>query len=179
MSNKALFLDRDGVINVDSGYVFRREQFEFIDGIFDLCRRARESGYLIVVVTNQSGIGRGYFSEDDFHKLTGWMRNQFEINGCPVAGVYFAPFHPLHGIGRYKSDSDLRKPGPGMILAAKRELDLDLEKSVLVGDSMRDIEAGLAAGVGRNVLLTAPGSETPGSHAGMVVHSLPEVMPLL
>ena len=154
---RALFLDRDGVINVDHGYVFQQENFEFIDGVFDLCRAAIEHDYLVVVVTNQAGIGRGYYTEQQFHDLNQWMCAEFMAQGVAIAGVYFCPFHPEHGIGPYKRRSDFRKPGPGMIFQAAREHDVDLANSILVGDKRSDIEAGLAAGVGCNVLYSPQG----------------------
>ena len=149
---RALFLDRDGVINQDYDYVYRPEQIEFVDGIFELCRHAHSLGYLIFVVTNQSGIGRGYYKEDTFHHLMDWMGGVFQDQGCPIAQVYFCPYHPTEGVGQYRRESSLRKPKPGMILAAGEDFDLDLTCSVLVGDRHRDIEAGQAAGVGCNLL---------------------------
>jgi len=148
----ALFLDRDGVINVDHAYVHKPDNFEFVDGVFDLCRHAKRLGYLIFVVTNQAGIGRGYYTEQDFHALTGWMCSRFDAEGASIDKVYFCPFHPEHGIGKYKVDSPFRKPGPGMILQAADEFGVDLVRSVLVGDNETDIRAGMAAGVGRTVL---------------------------
>ena len=154
---RALFLDRDGVINVDHGYVHTPEKFEFIDGIFELCGSARRHGYLLVVVTNQAGIGRGYYSEDAFHHLMAWMCGQFRLRGADIAKVYFCPDHPEHGIGRYRRESPMRKPNPGMILAAAADFNLDLASCVLVGDKRSDIDAGRAAGVGCN-LLFEPGA---------------------
>lgn len=148
----ALFLDRDGVINTDYEYVFKQEDFEFIDGIFELCRSAKKLGYLIFVITNQAGIGRGYYSEQDFLNLTEWMCGVFNSHGVGIDKVYFCPFHAEHGIGQYKVDSPNRKPGPGMILQAAQEFDIDLARSVLVGDRETDINAGIAAGVGCNLL---------------------------
>jgi D-glycero-D-manno-heptose 1,7-bisphosphate phosphatase len=148
----ALFLDRDGVINIDHAYVYKPEQFEFVDGIFELCRTAKQFGYLIFVITNQAGIGRGYYTEQDFFKLTEWMCGVFNAQGVDVDKVYFCPSHPEHGIGQYKVDSPNRKPGPGMILQAADEFDVDLAKSVLLGDKETDIQAGFAAGVGVNLL---------------------------
>lgn len=156
----ALFLDRDGVVNVDHAYVHRREDFDFIDGIFALCRTARARGYRVFVVTNQAGIGRGYYSEDDFHALTGWMLERFAAEGAPIDQVYFCPYHPEHGIGRYKLDSPMRKPGPGMILQAAREHDIELGASVLVGDMDTDMQAGQAAGVG-TLLQLRPDTSRP------------------
>ncbi len=151
---RALFLDRDGVINVNHGYVNSIENFDFVDGIFDLVRTACKAGYRVVVVTNQAGIGRGYYSEGQFHELTVWMCAQFEKHGAPIDRVYFSPYHPTAGIGKYRKDEDTRKPGPGMILRAKRELGLSLEDSILVGDKPSDILAGITAGVRTNVLLS-------------------------
>jgi D-glycero-D-manno-heptose 1,7-bisphosphate phosphatase len=155
----ALFLDRDGVINVDHSYVCNPADFEFIDGIFDLCRRAQQQGYLLIVITNQAGIGRGYYSEADFAALTNWMCERFKAEGATIDGVYFSPFHPQHGIGRYKADAPCRKPRPGMILQAAEEHGIDLARSVLVGDNQTDIDAGVAAGVGR-LFLFCPTAET-------------------
>lgn len=147
MKRPALFLDRDGVINVDHGYVHRPEGFEFMPGIFDLVRTANRLDYLVVMVTNQAGIGRGYYSEAQFHALTEWMRERFEDQGGRVDAVYFCPYHPEHGVGPYKRESGLRKPAPGMLLQAAQEWGIALEASVLVGDKMSDIAAAAAAGV--------------------------------
>jgi D-glycero-D-manno-heptose 1,7-bisphosphate phosphatase len=158
----ALFLDRDGVINVDHAYVHRPQDFHFIDGIFDLARHARGAGYRLFVVTNQAGIARGYYTEDDFHRLTSWMCERFEAELAPIDKVYYCPYHAEHGIGHYKVDSPLRKPRPGMILQAAAEFNLDLTRSVLVGDMDTDIEAGMAAGVGRNLLYRPQDTPAPG-----------------
>jgi len=152
VSRRALFLDRDGVINVDRGHVCTPEQFELIGGIKELCRHATGLGYLIIVITNQAGIGRGYYSEADFLSLTDWMCRTLRECGCPIAKVYYCPFHPEFGVGEYKRESDSRKPAPGMILQAAKEFDIDLQHSVLVGDKETDVRAGLAAGIGCNVL---------------------------
>jgi D-glycero-D-manno-heptose 1,7-bisphosphate phosphatase len=156
--NRSLFLDRDGVINVNHGYVYRLENFDFMDGIFTLARAAHAQHYKLVVITNQAGIARGYYSEQQFNDLTHWMCNQFAMQGAPLAKVYFSPYHPTAGIGEYKKDDISRKPRPGMILHAQQELNLDLGNSILIGDKASDIQAGIAAGVGCNILLsdTAP-----------------------
>lgn len=148
MRQPALFLDRDGVVNLDFGYVHRKKDVVFIDGIFPLARAAHEAGYLVVIVTNQAGIGRGYYTEAQFHILMEWMRNEFSAHDSFLDAVYFCPDHPEHGIGKYKKSSEMRKPGPGMILQAAEELNLDLRASIMLGDSIHDIEAGAAAGVG-------------------------------
>jgi D-glycero-D-manno-heptose 1,7-bisphosphate phosphatase len=173
----ALFLDRDGVINVDHGYVYRPEEFEFVDGIFELVSAARQRGLAIVVVTNQAGIGRGLYSEEQFQRLTAWMCTEFSRRGADLDRVYHSPTHPVYGIGEYRREDFMRKPNPGMILRAQAEMHLDLRQSTLVGDKVSDIDAGLAAGVGCNLLFT---HGAVGQQAGRVtVPSLREVVPYL
>ncbi len=155
MMKPALFLDRDGVINVDYGYVHSRERFHFTDGIFELARTASARGYLIVVVTNQAGIGRGLYGEAEFYSLTDWMCSHFLKQNVKIDRVYFSPYHPTAGIGRYQQDHVSRKPRPGMLIQAQRELKIDMTASILIGDKCSDIEAGSAAGVGTNLLLQA------------------------
>ncbi|MGX9774584.1 D-glycero-alpha-D-manno-heptose-1,7-bisphosphate 7-phosphatase [Janthinobacterium aestuarii] len=150
---RALFLDRDGVINHDSGYTHKIEDFHFIDGIFDLCRAAQQAGYLIIVVTNQAGIGRGYYTEEDFRVLTTWMVGRFAEEGVTITEVLYCPFHPEHGVGEYKRDSFNRKPQPGMILTAAVSHGLDVESSIMIGDSETDMQAALSAGVKKRYLL--------------------------
>lgn len=157
---RALFLDRDGVVNVEKDYLYRIEDFEFVPGIFELAETARELGFLLVVITNQSGIGRGYYTEADFHKLTDWMKQRFRERGSEIAGVYFCPYHPEQGVGRYKQDSPDRKPNPGMLLKARDAFGLDLAASVIVGDQGSDMEAGRRAGVGTRLLLKSSKSAT-------------------
>jgi D-glycero-D-manno-heptose 1,7-bisphosphate phosphatase len=179
---RALFLDRDGVINIDHGYVCTQDQFEFVEGIFDLCRHATDLGYLLIVVTNQAGIGRGYYSECEFLQLTDWMCASFSERGAPIAKVYFCPFHPEYGIGAYKVDSDFRKPGPRMILQAAAEFAIDLRRSTLVGDRETDIEAGRAAGVGCNLLYrprTNSSQTEPVSTATSSIRKLVDAVPFL
>ena len=176
MKCPALFLDRDGVINIDHAYVCKREDFEFIDGIFNLCKKAKTLGYLICIVTNQAGIGRGYYSENDFLLLTDWMCDVFRGEGVVIDRVFFCPTHPEHGVGEYKVDSLFRKPGPGMILQAADELGIDLAGSVLVGDKETDIEAGIAAGIVCNLLYRNQQLEIPKeSVATAIVQKLAEV----
>lgn len=142
MVNKALFLDRDGTINVDYGYVYQPEKFDFIDGIFDLCRRAQEKGYLIIVITNQSGIARGYYTVSDYEKCTHYMIDKFKEQGIKITDVFYCP--DLSG--------EDRKPNAGLFLKAQQKYDIDMSESVSLGDKERDIEAGKKAGVGRNFL---------------------------
>jgi D-glycero-D-manno-heptose 1,7-bisphosphate phosphatase len=158
---RAAFLDRDGVINLDHGYVYRREDFEFVAGGLAACAQLHRWGLALVVVTNQSGIGRGLYSEDDYRKLTDWMRGEFAAAGAPLAGVYHCPHLPAGSPGAEGRGCDCRKPAPGLLLAAARELALDLPRSVLFGDKASDIEAAAAAGVGQRVLLGTDGRALP------------------
>ena len=150
----ALFLDRDGVINIDHGYVCKPENFDFVEGIFELVANANDFGYLVVVVTNQAGIGRGYYTEADFHALTNWMCSKFAARGGGIDAVYYCPYHPKHGIGEYKCNSDFRKPGPGMLLKAKSDLQIDMNKSIMIGDKVTDMVAASAAGIARLILFS-------------------------
>lgn len=174
---RALFLDRDGVINVDFGYVHRVADFKFVDGVFDLARAAVSAGYKLIVVTNQAGIGRGYYSEEQFHELTRWMCAQFELNGASICRVYFSPYHPTEGVGKYRMDEETRKPRPGMLLQAQRDLGLSLRDSVMVGDKISDIQAGLAAGVGLNLLLRAYGDSMAQEAPCATIESLRDALP--
>ena len=165
----ALFLDRDGIINLDTGYVHRIEDFIFRDGIFELCAAAQARGLALVVITNQAGIGRGYFTEVDFHLLTEWMTGEFARRGVAITGVEFCPDHPTHGLGDYRRDSPRRKPAPGMILDAAATHGLDLAGSALIGDRATDMLAGRAAGVGRLLLLPADAAETQAARGETII----------
>lgn len=160
----ALFLDRDGVINIEKNYLHKQEDFEFIDGIFDLCHFYQEKGYLIFVVTNQSGIARGYYSEVDFVNLTFWMIDAFASKGIEITQVYHCPHHP-----DISGECECRKPHPGMLLKAGKEFNIDFENSLLVGDSERDIEAAHNAGVNETYLFSEDKKETK---ATKNIHSL-------
>lgn len=156
--NKALFIDRDGVINVDKVHVFRKEDFEFTAGIFDLCREYDREGYLIIVITNQAGIAKGIYSEKDFYELSEWMSGQFEEKGLRISKVYHCPHHP-----DFTGICSCRKPEPGMILQAIKDFDLDISKSVLIGDMESDLEAGRRAGIPEsNLILFDPPSPLKG-----------------
>jgi D-glycero-D-manno-heptose 1,7-bisphosphate phosphatase len=170
----AVFLDRDGVINREMNYVHRIEDFHFIEGVFDACLEMQRAGYRLVVITNQAGIARGYYSEDDYRVLTGWMLEEFHQRAIAIADVYYCPHHPVYGLGEYRRACDCRKPAPGMIARAAREHDLDLARSVLVGDKLSDIEAGRAAGVGCCVLVRTghPVSDTDAGQADCIFPDL-------
>ena len=114
-----------------------------------------------MIATNQSGIGRGLYTEEDFYRLTDWMKEQFAAAGAPLAGVYFCPHHPTDAVGPYRTACDCRKPRPGMLLAAARDLGIDLSRSVVFGDRESDLVAGRAAGVPERLLLWADGTQAP------------------
>jgi D-glycero-D-manno-heptose 1,7-bisphosphate phosphatase len=171
MSRRALFLDRDGIINHDTGYCHQPEDFVFRNGIFDLCGAAAARGMSLVVVTNQAGIGRGYYTEADFLILNLWMEQAFAARGITLTGVEFCPDHPVHGIGPYRRENPRRKPGPGMIVDACARFQLDPAPSVMLGDRATDMQAGRAAGVGTLLLFPADPSEAVTAPAGTVVLS--------
>ncbi len=143
---RACFLDRDGVINVDEGYVGTIERFHFIPGIFEALQKLQQRGFKLIVVTNQSGIARGYYSHEEYERLTRYMLEKFAKRGIEIMAVYHCPHHP-------DENCDCRKPKPGMIVRAAREHNIDLASSWLVGDTMKDIEAAQRAGIKNMVLL--------------------------
>lgn len=148
----ALFLDRDGVINKEINYLYKIEDFEFIDGIFDLCRAAVENNFRIIVVTNQSGIARNYYNEADFEKLTKWMMSEFAERGIEISKVYACPHFIDADLEAYRHDCHARKPNPGMLLQAQKDFNLDLSKCIFIGDKESDMEAGLRAGINNLIL---------------------------
>lgn len=170
---KALFLDRDGVINVDYGYVSKKEDFIFRHDIFAFCRAAQDLGYHIFVVTNQSGIARGYYTGEDFQDLTQWMKDRFEENGVYLRHVYYCPYHECTLQGDPEKDQKLyfRKPNPGMLLQARDEHSIHMAASVMVGDKEKDMQAAHAAGVGYKILLSEK-RETEETVADVVVSDL-------
>jgi D-glycero-D-manno-heptose 1,7-bisphosphate phosphatase len=148
----ALFLDRDGVINEDQGYVHRWEDFRWIPGAKETVAAFNRAGWLVIVVTNQSGIGRGYYSEDEMHALHARMNAELAAAGGRIDALYFCPDHPDAPLERYRHpDPPGRKPNPGMILQALQEWPIDRERSLLVGDKPADLEAAERAGI-RGVL---------------------------
>jgi D-glycero-D-manno-heptose 1,7-bisphosphate phosphatase len=148
----ALFLDRDGVLNEDRGYVHRWEDFHWIAGARETVAAFNRAGWLVIVVTNQSGVGRGYYSEADMHALHARMGEDLAALGGHIDAFYHAPDHPQAALDAYRHpDPPDRKPNPGMILKALAEWPIDLDRSILVGDKPSDLEAALRAGV-RGVL---------------------------
>jgi D-glycero-D-manno-heptose 1,7-bisphosphate phosphatase len=151
--NKAIFLDRDGVINEDLGYVSSIKDFVFKRGIFKTLLAAQKMGYKLFVITNQSGIGRGFFTEDDYRKLTDWMIGEFKRRGITITDCMHSPYHPEEGLGIYKKNHITRKPNPGMINLLSRKYSIDISSSFLIGDKLSDIEAGNKANIRTNFLI--------------------------
>jgi D-glycero-D-manno-heptose 1,7-bisphosphate phosphatase len=174
MKERALFLDRDGVVNEEVGYLHRSDEVRFVDGIFSLCRTATALGYRLIVVTNQAGIARGYYTETDFENLMEFMRDELRAAGVELDAVYYCPFHPEHGVGRYKREHDDRKPGTGMLRRGAREFGVELSESILVGDRCSDVGAANAAGLRQAFLIS--GTEAGGCGGDYLqVDSLAEV----
>ncbi len=153
MGAAAVFLDRDGVINEEIDYVHTIDQFKFIEHAIDAMKIIKDKGYALIVVTNQSGIARGYYTEEDFLKLTEWMDWSLQLRGVRLDGIYYCPHHPTKGIGKYLCDCDCRKPKPGMFYEARDYRNLDLAKCYMVGDKISDVQAGLNAGIKKNYLV--------------------------
>jgi len=151
MSNKkpAIFLDRDGVINKDNGYISQVDDFEFIEGTIEACIEFQKKGYQLVVITNQPGIASGHFTEEQFNTLTEWMDWSMADRGVELDGIYYCPHHSIEE----KGDCECQKPKPGMLLSAIEDLNIDIEASILIGDRAIDLQAGIAAGVKTNYLV--------------------------
>lgn len=145
---KAFFLDRDGIINIDVKYLYKIRELKFVEGIFDLCRYIQSKGYLIVVVTNQAGISRGYYTEQDMEELHDYIKNQFNENGIKIDKFYHCPHHP-----DFSGECDCRKPNIGMIKKAEEELEIELNESYLLGDKMSDAYTGKNAKLKSSYLL--------------------------
>lgn len=173
----AIFLDRDGTINVDHGYVHEIDHFQFIDGVIDACHKLKEMGFALVLVTNQSGIARGKFSEEQFMYLTEWMDWSLADRDVDFDGIYFCPHHPEALIEKYRQACDCRKPQPGMLLQALYELNIDMAASYMVGDKPEDMQAAMAAGVGSKVLVHTgkPVTEQGEKLADWVLNSLADL----
>ena len=146
MAIKTIFLDRDGVINKEVGYLHRVEDFIFVNGVFEACQSFKKLDYQIIIISNQSGIARGYFTLFEYEKLTKWMLNQFSKKNISILDVFFCPHGP-------KSKCGCRKPRPGMIIDAMNKYNIDLEKSWMIGDKETDIEAANLAGISNTILL--------------------------
>ena len=176
---KALFLDRDGVINEDYGYVHDIKSFNFIPDIFDLCRVAVTRGYLIIIVTNQAGIGRGLYSEEEFLDLTLKVERIFSDNDVQISKTYYCPHHPEHGLGVYRKICNCRKPASGMFDLAKQEFGIDMRRSIMIGDKLSDLQAANASGVAGLVLMGRDEANMGAAFSYTTVPSLKDIIKMI
>jgi D-glycero-D-manno-heptose 1,7-bisphosphate phosphatase len=146
MTIKTIFLDRDGVINKEVGYLFKISDFEFIEGVFDACLYFHHLGYKIIIISNQSGIARGYYNENDYQNLTEWMLSQFNNNGIKILDTFYCPHYP-------EENCECRKPKPGMFIEAKDKYNIRMKDSWMIGDKETDIKAANLAGINNTILV--------------------------
>ena len=146
MTIKTIFLDRDGVINKEVEYLFRISDFEFIEGVFDVCLYFQQLDYKIIIISNQSGIARGYYNENDYLELTEWMLDQFNDNGINILDTFYCPHDP-------ESLCECRKPKPGLLIEAKDKYNISMKDSWMIGDKETDIEAANLAGINNTILV--------------------------
>lgn len=158
-----LFLDRDGVINKDYGFVHTKQEFEFMPGIFELCLLAMNAGMKIVIITNQSGIGRGYFTHNQFEELMKWVLEEFKKQGVKIEGVFYAPENPE--MEPLNDTPSRRKPSPAMFLEASNKFSIDLKLSLMIGDRESDMVAAADAGVKNRILLGAKRKDSAATEA--------------
>ncbi len=165
---KAVFLDRDGVINIDKAYVYRKEDFEFCQGVFEALKHFQSLGYLLIIVTNQSGIARGYYSEKDFETLMTWVQEELLHVNIKLDAIYHCPHAPDDGCS-------CRKPKSGMLEEAIRAFDIDVRQSWMIGDKPSDIEAARHVGIEKTILI----GNTPNSQAKYCVNFLLDTIDLI
>jgi D-glycero-D-manno-heptose 1,7-bisphosphate phosphatase len=159
MSNRAIFLDRDGTINRDAGYVHCAQHLRLIDNAVAGLSRMSAMGFSLIIVTNQSGVARGYFTEADVQAFHRALESRLQADGIEIAAIYYCPFHPTAGLDAYRQDSPLRKPQSGMLLRAAAEHGIDLAASYMIGDRKSDVLAGAAAGCRTILMRTGPAGE--------------------
>ena len=176
--NKALFLDRDGVINVDHGYTYKISDLKILEGVVEGLQAIANLNYKIFIITNQSGIARGLFEEADLHNFMGHLLAIFSQNSINISDYFFCPHHTEGTIPAYRKKCSCRKPEPGMLHDAQKKYNLDLSQSILIGDKETDIMAGLNAGLAKNILIGQPGVST-GSKATNIVRNLIEASAII
>lgn len=136
---KAVFLDRDGTINVEKNYLYRIEDFVYMDGAIDGLKKLQELGYLLIIVTNQSGIARGYYSENDYKILTDWMKEDLHLKGIDVGDIYYCPHHPKGKVKQFTKECNCRKPKTELFYQAQKQWNIDFKRSIAIGDKLRDL----------------------------------------
>ncbi|HGJ5875187.1 MAG TPA: D-glycero-beta-D-manno-heptose 1,7-bisphosphate 7-phosphatase [Arsenophonus sp.] len=173
----AIFLDRDGTINRDHGYVYEIDNFQFIDGVIEAMFKLKKMGYALILVTNQSGIARGLFTESQFLELTEWMDWSLIDRGVELDGIYYCPHHPDAIEQKYKEICNCRKPKAGMLLDAQKQLNIDMQASYMVGDTLSDMQASKEAHIGTNVLVTTgkPLTDDIKKYADWIINSLADL----
>ena len=166
MSKKAIFLDRDGVINKEVNYLYKIENFEFINGIFESCLYFQNLGYIIIIITNQSGISREFYSDNDYQKLSAWMLEEFSKHGVIIQDTFYCPHGP-------ESNCRCRKPKPGMFIEAKKKHNINMKESWMIGDSEIDIQSANGADI-QNTILVRSGKKIigPTSNAKFILDSI-------
>ena len=173
MAIKTIFLDRDGVINKEINYLHKIDEFEFIDGIFDACLYFQSLSYKIIIITNQSGISRGYYTENDYQKVTQWMLAQFEKNNIDILDIFYCPHGP-------NSTCDCRKPNPGMFIEAKAKHNTDMTKSWMIGDKEVDVIAANSAGIDNTILVRSSHKiDESNSDAKIILDSIQQVKQII
>ena len=173
MIDKAIFLDRDGVINKDISYLYKISDFKFIPGIFEACKHFTKLGYKLIIVTNQSGIARGYFTKADYEKLTKWMINEFQSRGITILECLFCPHLP-------NSSCSCRKPKPGMLNSAEKKFNLDTHESWMIGDKKSDIDAAISAKIYNTILLQdSSNNQDSSTKTKFIVNSIKESITII
>ena len=162
----AVFLDRDGTLLEEAGYLDRLERLAFFPFAIDAVRLLQRGGYAVVIITNQSGVGRGLYAEEFVHRVHQVMDERIAAGGGRIDAYYYCPHHPTAEIERYRRDCDCRKPGPGMLRQAAQEMELDLSRSFTVGDKWTDVQAGAAAGARSILVRTGYGRSTEEARRG-------------
>ena len=166
MSKKAIFLDRDGVINKEVNYLYKIENFEFINGIFESCLYFQNLGYIIIIITNQSGISRNFYTDNEYQKLSEWMLVEFSKHGIIIQDTFYCPHGP-------ESNCRCRKPKPGMFIEAKNKHNINMKESWMIGDSEIDIQSANGADI-QNTILVRSGKKIigPTSNAKFILDSI-------
>jgi D-glycero-D-manno-heptose 1,7-bisphosphate phosphatase len=173
MAIKTIFLDRDGVINKELNYLYKIKDFEFINGVFEACKHLISLNYKIIIVTNQSGISRGFYTEYDYKILTQWMLSQFKKNEIKILDIFYCPHAP-------ETNCDCRKPLPGMFIKAQKKYNIDMKNSWLIGDKENDIIAGNSSGIVNTILVRSGHlSDESNSKAKYILNSIQESINLI